>query len=149
MDTDVSLVYRLLHKLLPILTYSVIGVINTFIDFSLFSTLCLAFKTSAWQANVVSYSTAVIFSFFANRRFTFRSASHSGSRIVDQGGRFLVVSLMGLIASSLITFFLSPTAGAIAAKAVAIPVTLGLGFTMTRIWVFPMDAVPAQLSSRD
>ena len=144
-----SVILRLLRKVLPILTYSIIGAINTVIDFTLFSMLCLAFKTSAWQANVVSYSTAVIFSFFANRRFTFRSASHSGSGIVDQGGRFLVVSLVGLIASSLITFFLSPSVGAILAKAVAIPVTLCLGFTMTRFWVFPMDAVTAPLSTRD
>jgi putative flippase GtrA len=148
MDIDVPFVFRLLRNFLPILTYSVIGAINTLIDFTLFSTLCLAFKIPAWQANVVSYSTAVIFSFFANRRFTFRSASYSGSRIVDQGGRFVVVSLMGLIASSLITFFLSPTVGAILAKAVAIPVTLGLGFTMTRLWVFPMDAASA-LPTRD
>jgi putative flippase GtrA len=149
MGGDVSFIYRRLHNFLPFLTYSAIGVMNTFVDFTVFSTLCLTFKTPAWQANVMSYSTAVIFSFFANRRFTFRSARKSSSRIIDECGRFIVVSVMGLIASSLITFFLSPTAGAILAKAVAIPVTLGLGFTMTRIWVFPIDDPTAALPTRD
>ena len=131
-----SFISRFLSNLLPILTYSIIGVLNTIVDFTLFAALCLACKVPALQANMVSYSTAVIFSFFANRRLTFRSASHSYFRTLDQFGRFVAVSLMGLIASSLITYFLSPSAGAILAKAVAIPVTLCLGFTITRIWCF-------------
>jgi putative flippase GtrA len=140
MDIDVSLTYRFFVSFLPILIYSFIGVMNTFIDFTLFSVLCFSYQISAWKANMVSYSVAVIFSFFTNRRFTFRSASNSCSRTIDQFGRFLVVSLMGLTASSLITYLLTPSVGAILAKIVAIPVTLCLGFTITRIWVFPADA---------
>jgi putative flippase GtrA len=147
-DGDVSCIGGL-RKLLPVLTYSVIGVFNTLIDFTLFSVLCLACQVPAWQANVVSYSTAVIFSFFANRRFTFRSASGSRSRTIDQFGRFLAVSLMGLTASSLITYFLSPSIGPLLAKAVAIPVTLVLGFTITRLWVFPAKAVSPPSPMRD
>jgi len=140
MDVDVRFIVLFISKFLSILTYSVIGVMNTVIDFALFSMLCLEYKFPAWQANVVSYSTAVVFSFFANRRFTFRAAGASYVRTIDQFGRFLLVSLMGMTASSLIIYLLSPSAGALLAKAVAIPVTLCLGFTMTRIWVFPANA---------
>jgi putative flippase GtrA len=149
MDADVSLIYRIFVGFLPLLTYSIIGVINTAIDFSLFLSLCLSFEIPAWQANLVSYSTAVVFSFFANRRFTFRPATRSGAGTIDQFGRFLVVSLMGLAASSLIIYLLSPSTGKLLAKAVAIPVTLCLGFTVTRIWVFPEKAAAPMLPARD
>lgn len=146
---DMRLIHRFISRFLSILTYSVIGVMNTVIDFALFSILCLEYKFPAWQANVASYSTAVVFSFFANRRFTFRAASGSYVRTIDQFGRFLVVSLMGMTASSLIIYLLSPSAGALLAKAVAIPVTLCLGFTMTRVWVFPVNASASPSAVRD
>lgn len=127
-------------NLRSLVTYSVIGILNTLIDFSLFSLLCLEYRLPGWKANVVSYSTAVVFSFITNRRFTFRAASMSYSHTIDQFGRFLVVSLMGLLSSSVTTYLLSPAVGPILAKAVAIPVTLCIGFTVTRIWVFPVSA---------
>ena len=138
MDVDVYLVHR--SNLRSIVTYSVIGALNTLIDFSLFSLLCLKYGFPGWEANVASYSTAVVFSFIANRRFTFRSASASYFHTIDQFGRFLIVSLIGLLSSSVTTYLLSPAAGPILAKTVAIPVTLCIGFTITRIWVFPMSA---------
>ena len=87
MDADLSFLHRTAAHFLSIIPYSVIGVLNTLIDFSLFSLLCLKFTVPAWQANVVSYSVAVVFSFFANRRFTFRSARASYCRTIDQFGR--------------------------------------------------------------
>jgi putative flippase GtrA len=45
---------------------------------------------------------------------------------------------VGLVASTLITYTLSPSLGPLLAKAVAIPVTLCTGFTITRVWVFPI-----------
>lgn len=149
MDIDVSSICRFLINFLPILTYSFIGVINTIIDFVIFSMLCFACPIPAWKANMVSSLAAIIFSFFANRRFTFRSARNTCPRIIDQFGRFLVVSLMGLTASCLITYFLARPVGAILAKAVAIPVTLCLGFTITRLWVFPADAAASPSAVHD
>jgi putative flippase GtrA len=145
----VSFVRRCVSNFLSIATYSVIGMLNTLIDFSLFSLLCLKYSFPAWEANVASYSTAVVFSFFTNRRFTFRSGSASYVRTIDQFGRFLIVSLMGLLASSVTTYLLSPSVGPILAKAVAIPVTLCLGFTITRVWVFPMSATASPSPVRD
>lgn len=147
-DGDVSSIGGF-RKVLPVLTYSVIGVFNTLIDFTLFSILCLVCQVPAWQANVASYSIAVVFSFFANRRFTFRSTSVSRSQTIDQFGRFLAVSLMGLTASSLITYFLSTSIGPLLSKAVAIPVTLVLGFAITRLWVFPATGVSPPSPIRD
>ena len=149
MDADLPFLRRRVAHLLSVVTYSVIGVLNTLIDFSLFSLLCLKYSFPAWEANVASYSTAVVFSFFANRRFTFRAESASYIRTIDQFGRFLMVSLTGLLASSVTTYLMSPSVGPIMAKAIAIPVTVCLGFMMTRVWVFPVGISASPSPARD
>lgn len=72
--------------------FGFVGIINTAIDFGvLFLLVSLGIPSLA--GNYISTTTALIFSFFANKKFTFRDNSRNKtSQIV----RFLVVTLFGL-----------------------------------------------------
>lgn len=69
-----------------------VGIVNTAIDFSvLFILKFLGLPVGL--ANIISTSAAFSFSFFANRRYTFKS---SGANIVREMLLFVIVTLFGL-----------------------------------------------------
>ena len=68
-----------------------IGILNTVIDISLFLLLRRG-ETSVLLANIISTSIALCFSYFLNRKYTFRSTTDPRSNIVA----FLIVTLVGL-----------------------------------------------------
>jgi putative flippase GtrA len=55
--------------------FATIGALNTFIDFTILNILVSGLGFERIPANVVSASTAMIFSYFANRHLVFRSQS--------------------------------------------------------------------------
>lgn len=72
--------------------FGLIGVINTALDFGLLFML-KSIGLMATTANVFSTSIAFVFSFFANKKYTFRS---SGTNIVREMILFVAVTLFGL-----------------------------------------------------
>ncbi|QHU91732.1 GtrA family protein [Candidatus Saccharibacteria bacterium oral taxon 955] len=68
------------------------GVINTALDFGLLFIL-KSVGLMATTANIFSTSIAFVFSFFANKKYTFRS---SGTNIVREMILFVAVTLFGL-----------------------------------------------------
>lgn len=56
-------------------TYSVIGVVNTFIHWQLFFVLRVAFDASQALSNFLAFCAAASFSFYANAFFTFAMPS--------------------------------------------------------------------------
>lgn len=83
---------KLLKKHADKFRFGIVGAINTVIDFGvLFILVNLGLPTII--SNFASTSTALIFSFFANKKFTFKDNSKNHkSQIV----RFFVVTLFGL-----------------------------------------------------
>jgi putative flippase GtrA len=73
--------------------YGLVGALNTLIDFSIYNVLSGAFSFSLVQANIVSTTIAMIFSFVANKQLVFKSESGSWMR---QGILFLLVTAFGL-----------------------------------------------------
>lgn len=74
------------------LRFAIIGGLNTAIDFVvLFVLVALGLPTIA--SNILSTSTALVFSFFANKTFTFKDGNKSTKK---QFGVFLVITLFGL-----------------------------------------------------
>lgn len=73
--------------------FSLIGIANTVIDFSVYNLLILALGLAAIPANLVSTTLAMIFSFVANKTFVFGSKS---KQILAQAITFLVVTAFGL-----------------------------------------------------
>lgn len=83
---------NLLKKHAEKLRFAVVGGLNTAIDFVvLFSLVVLGLPSLA--GNYISTSVALIFSFFANKKFTFK---HEGKINTKQLAYFLVITIFGL-----------------------------------------------------
>lgn len=81
----------LLKKHASKLRFGLVGGINTGIDFGILFVLH-GLGVNTYLANIISTSVAFVFSFFANRSFTFRSSGSLRRQIIP----FLVVTLIGL-----------------------------------------------------
>jgi len=75
-----------------LIRFGLIGIINTVLDFGLLFIL-KSIGLMATTANIFSTSIAFVFSFFANKKYTFRS---SGTNIVREMILFVAVTLFGL-----------------------------------------------------
>ncbi len=84
--------HNLIKKHAEKLRFAIVGGLNTLIDFGiLFSLVALGLPTL--PSNIISTSVALIFSFFANKSFTFKAGGKISSR---QVGLFLGITLVGL-----------------------------------------------------
>lgn len=82
---------ELIKKHASKLRFALIGGINTALDFGLLFGLT-ALGLDKIIANYISTGFALIFSFFANRSYTFKSTTSTKKQIVP----FLIVTLIGL-----------------------------------------------------
>ena len=98
---------ELLRKHETKLRFGIIGVINTALDFGLLFVFSSLFGVPRGFANMLSTSISFIFSFFANKRYTFKSSSKEN--VVREMVLFTVVTLFGLwVIQGLIIHFLTP-----------------------------------------
>ena len=98
---------ELLKKHETKLRFGAIGVVNTALDFGLLFVFSSIFSIPRGFANMLSTSISFIFSFFANKRYTFNSSSKEN--IVREMVLFTVVTLFGLwVIQGLIIHFLTP-----------------------------------------
>lgn len=84
---------KLLKKHAEKLRFAVVGVANTAIDFGVLFVLVKAFELPTIGSNYISTSVALIFSFFANKKFTFKNNSKNQTK---QFVVFLAITLFGL-----------------------------------------------------
>jgi len=75
------------------LRFAIVGSINTVIDFSILFTLTMFLNIPKELANFISTFISFLFSFFANKKYTFKSTSKNLKR---QFLLFTVVTLFGL-----------------------------------------------------
>ena len=75
-----------------LLRFSVVGGINTALDFGLLFVF-KAFGLPVGLANILSTGIAFVFSFFANKKYTFKT---SGTNVVREMILFVIVTLFGL-----------------------------------------------------
>lgn len=122
--------------------FAMVGVANTAIDLSVLF-LLKTLGLPVVPANIISTSTAFCFSFFANKKYTFRTISSNVRREIIL---FVVVTLFGLwvlqtlviylVSSLLATTSLSDNLILIFAKIIAILVSLTWNYTMYSHVVF-------------
>ncbi len=87
------------------LTFAVIGVVNTALDFGLLFAL-KSLGLPAVAANTISTSIAFIFSFIMNRKYTFKS---SGQNVKRELLLFITVTLFGLwVLQNIVIWLLTP-----------------------------------------
>lgn len=75
------------------LRFTIVGSINTVIDFSILFTLTMFLNIPKELANFISTFISFLFSFFANKKYTFKSTSKN---LKKQFLLFTVVTLFGL-----------------------------------------------------
>jgi putative flippase GtrA len=121
--------------------FAIIGVSNTVLDFIIFSGLHWL-GLNYLVANVISFSTAVLNSYYWNRRWTFRSQNTNWRAEMV---KFIAVSIIGLVGNEAILWTLvsrgswTPVMGKIAATAVV----LIWNFIANRLWTFRTVALPS------
>jgi putative flippase GtrA len=89
--------FRRRAHLSEMLRFGGVGLMTNTIDYSIFTVLILAFGAMATYAHIASYCTAAIFSFLANRHWTFRA---TGSSLGYQLAMFIAANLVGLAGSA-------------------------------------------------
>lgn len=87
--------HQLVQKHAAKLRFGLVGGLNTLIDFSILFILASLFGVPNLIANSVAVLVAFSFSFFANKKFTFRSKSNQ--HVVREAVLFTVFTLFGLL----------------------------------------------------
>ena len=97
----------LLRKHATKVRFGLVGAANTALDFGLLLVLANFFAMPHVIANIVSSSIAFVSSFFANKKYTFKT---TGQSVVREMILFTVITLFGLwvIQSAIITLLTPP-----------------------------------------
>ncbi len=133
--------------------FLVVGVLNTLIDFGLMNLFTAAFGWSLVLSQALSFTIAVINSYFLNRKWIYPDTTEKS--IATQFTKFVVINLAGLGLRSLtispldqwlykqiqarglqLLSFSSATLSHNLALLIIIPITLILNFVANRFWTF-------------
>lgn len=95
----------ILFQLKQLIKFSLVGVVNTAIDFVVFTLLTLTGLVPV-LCNIISYSCGVINSYFLNRGWTFEK---KGKNSISEFMKFVIVNLLSLGASTLVLYLLNDT----------------------------------------
>ncbi len=115
-----------------LLRFGVVGGINTALDFGLLFVF-KAFGLPIGFANILSTGIAFVFSFFANKKYTFKT---SGTNVVREMILFVIVTLFGLwvLQTAIIQLTLPWLTGFIKQQELALLVAKLLATVVSLIW---------------
>lgn len=120
---------------LKALSFAMIGVVNTAVDFSIFSLGYFYFGLPIVAANAISWAVAVSGSYVMNSYVTF--AVESGRELTPRRYAGFVASQVGGLLANTVTVFLgSYFMPVLAAKVMAIGVTFLVNFSLSHFAVF-------------
>ena len=130
--------------------FFIVGIINTGIDFAILN-MEMAFSGISSGSplilfNIISFSIAVINSYYLNKYWTFEDKKADGAKATVKMTQFIGVSLIGLMLNSLVIysfvqivpvmFGLTAVLWANIAKVFATGVSLVWNFVGYKLWVF-------------
>jgi putative flippase GtrA len=119
------------HTIVKLSRFALVGLGTNVIDYAAFFLLFKIGGLAPVIAQVISYCVAAIFSFSANRHWTF--AAHHG-QIQAQAGMFILANILGVIASTASLGLLSACVGVWAAK-ILTTILLSTGFYLVSRFV--------------
>lgn len=116
------------------LRFSLIGVLNTAVDYAIFSAVSL-FSQNIYLAQTCGYAAGVFNSYTLNRKWTFDTQKKFFS---PELVRFIMVNLISYAASLGALWLLADVWGLnkYFAKILLVGVTLVINYVLNRIWVF-------------
>lgn len=118
------------------LRFSLVGVLNTTLDFAIFVSLIQVFDISVMWANVIAYVVAVTNSFLINRIWTFRGSKTQTHEVFPAYIRFVAVNSVGMLLGTIVIYILMPILRVEIAKVVSISVSLVWNYFGSSRWVF-------------
>lgn len=116
--------------------FSAVGIVNTLLDFAIFSLLTLIplFAENYVYAQVISYSCGVVCSLILNKMWTFKQRAPMTAK---QIGFFLLVNLAALgVSSGMLYLYQLWGWHPWLAKALSIPFSFGVNFVGNKLFVF-------------
>jgi putative flippase GtrA len=116
-------------------SFGLIGLVNTTVDFGLFSLSHLYLGWPIIAANLFSWTIAVTGSYVMNSLITF-AAESDRKLTVRTYGRFILAQVSGLVANTVTVVIASYVMPVLAGKALAIGVSFLVNFTLSHFVVF-------------
>jgi putative flippase GtrA len=116
-------------------SFALIGLVNTTVDFGLFSLAHLYFDWPIVPANVFSWTIAVTGSYVMNSLITFAAESERKLRAATYG-RFIAVQVSGLVANTATVLIASYFMPVLIGKVLAIGVSFLVNFSLSHFVVF-------------
>ena len=120
---------------LKAISFALVGVVNTAIDFSVFWTAAHFLGWPLVPANVLAWLVAVSFSYAMNSLITFGPESGRILRWRDYA-TFAASGVAGMVSSTATLFALSYVMPVLAAKLVSIAVSFAVNFSLSHFVVF-------------
>ena len=120
---------------LKAISFALVGVVNTAIDFSVFWTAAHFLGWPLVPANVVAWLVAVSFSYAMNSLITFGPESGRILRWRDYA-TFAASGVAGMVSSTATLFALSYVMPVLAAKLISIAVSFAVNFSLSHFVVF-------------
>ena len=91
-------------KYREIATYIVFGVLTTLVNYLVFFFCCEILKLSAAASNIAAWIIAVLFAFFTNKPFVFKSKSWAANVVIPEFGKFVTGRIGSGIMETLFLF---------------------------------------------
>lgn len=128
---------KLILKLNEIIKFSAVGIINTAVDFAVFTLFLKAFNVQYLVCQVLGYSSGAINSFLMNKTWTFK-ANRKDKKAYSEIVQFFVINLISLAASTYSMKLLSGNLhlNVYIAKVIVIFITQAINFIGYKFWVF-------------
>ena len=120
---------------LKVVSFALIGIGNTLVDFCVFTLAYKMFELPLVAANVIAWLIAVSVSYIMNTFITFHAETGKVLRFKHYA-RFIASGALGMIATTIALVVLSLYIHVMAAKLVSIFVGFVVNFTMSNLVVF-------------
>ena len=121
--------------ILSMFKFSLVGVVNTTIDVTLFAVFVYVSRWSVLPANIVSYSSGILNSFVMNKVWTFQDQKPF-SRSLRPFVLFVVINVSSLFLSTALVWLLAQYLSNLIAKLASVGVVFAWNYTLTRLFVF-------------
>src|ERR1700730_10634557 len=121
------------NRLVPLLKFGMIGLLNTGIDFAVFTILTL-WDVPLLIAQCISYTCGVLNSFIMNRTWTFQQRGQYSGQLI----KFIAVNLLTLLITYGLLLLFNRYVGwsMLFSKLIATGMSLIVNFAGSRLWVF-------------
>ncbi|WP_363323466.1 GtrA family protein [uncultured Pseudoteredinibacter sp.] len=121
-------------ELLKVGKFSLVGVVNTVVDYIIFLCAFYLLSLSIALANLLAFLFAVCLSYYLNSKFTFSESS--SDRSLTKLLRFILASATAFVLVTIVIYILSDYMPVYLAKILAAGVSLVVNYSLAKLLVF-------------